>query len=181
MDIEEILRGEARDEILRIARYCQNLAGNRPMARRSELSLHDMLWVLPHAFLIEVLADEDDYQFTLYGDQMRRMYGADFTGLKLSTVGNENLRNLLRATYNAVVATQTPQYLRGKYEWPTQEIGIERLLIPLADDKDRLATILGVVYADIPDAELARFAGVGPALFIPEYQSQRQEKRRAAG
>jgi hypothetical protein len=119
--------------------------------------------------LVDVLRDEDDYYFSLFGDLMKKMYGADFTNLRLSSVGNANLRNLLRATYNAVVATQTPLYLRGKYCWPTQEIDVERLLVPLADDNDRLVSILGVVYTDVPEEHLVQFAGNGPALFIPSH------------
>ena len=167
MDIENLKKNGARPELIRVAEYCKHLAGSRVMPRLRQLSLTDMLWVLEHIFLVDVLRDEDDYRFSLFGNHVRKIYGTDFSGKLLSSVNNANSRNLFRATYNAVVATQTALYLRGKYCWPTQEIDVERLLIPLADDNGHLSTILGVLYADIPEEALTQYPENGPAFFIP--------------
>lgn len=169
VNIENIKQEGARAELVRVAEYCKGLAGEHGMPRRQALSLYDMLWVLPHCFLIDVVSDEPDYLFRFMGSIMSRMYGADFTGLRLSGVGNANMRNLLRATYNAALATQTPLYLRGKYTWPAQEIDVERLLVPLADERGHHASVLGVVFTDAPEDQLDRLAGFGPALFVPSH------------
>ncbi len=179
MHFDDLVESGGRPELIRMAEYCDRLAGSRTMPRCRDISLCEVLWALGHIFLVDVLRDEDDYLFTLFGDAMKKMYGADFTGLRLGTVGNANLRNLLRATYNAVVATQTPLYLRGKYCWPTQEIDVERLLIPLADDRGHMVTILGVVYTNVPDEFLLQFAGNGPALFVPSDRKKRDKAHSA--
>jgi hypothetical protein len=175
MDFTKLLEDGTHPGLVRFAHHCDNLAGGRRMPFRRDFHMSDVPWMMGHIFLADVLGEKNDYFFSVSGELMKSMYGADFQNRRLSEVGDADRRNILRATYNAVVATETPLYLRGRYVWPDRSICIERLLVPLSDDYGHLSTILGAVFADVPDEMLILFTGEGPARFVPDPVAGRRE------
>ncbi len=168
MDFSKLDENIAHPDLVRFAKYCDTLAGDQRMPNRQSLRLSKVPWMAGHIFLVDVLREEGDYYFSLFGILMTKMYGTDFTGQRLSAVGNAELDNAIRTTYDTVVATQAPLYWRGKYRWASQEIKVERLLVPLSDDSGCLSTILGAVCTNVPMDVIALFAGEGPALLVPD-------------
>ncbi|MBU6299240.1 MAG: PAS domain-containing protein [Alphaproteobacteria bacterium] len=167
MDSRELVERGAHCSLVKLAAHCERLAGGRDMPYRRDFRASQVPWVFESLFLLDVLHDENDYYFRLTGGLMEKAYGATLTGQRLSAIAGAGLQESLRASYDTVVATRAPLYVRGKYRWPNREMEVERLLIPLADADGRLSTILGAVHAPVSADLLVLLAGVGPATFVP--------------
>lgn len=154
--------------IIRFAQYCIDLAGDDPLPRRSQFRPTRVSSIMGYLFLIDVLADDNDYFFSLFGTHMSILYGEDLTGKRLSQIGDANLQGFLRSTYDRVVATRKPLYLRGRYAWDDRSVDIERLLMPMTDDNGKLTTIFGVAIPDVPAETLLVFAGQGAAKLVTD-------------
>lgn len=149
-----------------LAEYCVDLAGEFELPRRNRFRPTRVSSIITYLFLIDVLEDEDDYLFHLSGSNLTLLYGEDFTGKRLSEVADSRVRAALRETYDRVVATRQPYYLRGRYEWPEMSIEIERLLVPMTDDAGAVTTILGVAIPNVSSDVLLVFAGRGAAQLV---------------
>lgn len=163
MNFEPLFETNIHPGIARMAQYCSDLSRKRDMPRRSEFRPSNVRSLLGYMFLIDVLPDEDDYHFSLFGIHMSVLYGLDLTDKRLSQVGDDQLQRFLRKTYDKVVATRSYQYLRGRYVWPDRSVDIERLLVPMTNDDGQLTTILGLTIPNTPTDTLLVFAGVGAA------------------
>lgn len=168
MDFGRLFEDKVHPDLVHLARYCQSLAGDREMPRRQDFRPSQAPSILEGLFLVDVLPGENDYYFSLFGAQISMMYGFDMTKRRLSTLEVADVREAVRKTYDEIVKIRRPVYLRGKYTWPGQELPVERLLIPLADDEGRLATILGAVHTDAPSDQMFLYTGLGPALLVAE-------------
>lgn len=134
------------------------------MPRRRDFRPASVRSILGYIFLIDVLPEESDYRFSLFGEHMAILFGANLTNKRLSEVGDETLRGHLGRTYDAVVASKSFQYLRGRYTWPDRSVEIERLLVPMADDAGNLTTIFGLTIPHVADGTLVLCAGEGAAV-----------------
>lgn len=166
MDFSALFARNIHPDIAWLARYHLHLAGNDPLPRRSRFRPPYAPTVLGYVFLIDVLPEDNDYYFSLFGERIAVLYGTDLGHRRLSEIGDAMLRTSLRTTYDRVVATHLPLYMRGRYAWPDRSIPIERLLVPMADDDGRLSAICGISVPHVPDEELEFRAGHGPAQLV---------------
>jgi hypothetical protein len=158
--------------ISELALYCAELSGEGTLPRRSLFRPKRVAPVITYLFLMDVLHEEGDYRFSLFGSNMAILYGADLTGKRLSEFGDASKRAELRETYDHVVTSGKPLYIRGRYEWPEMAIGIERLLVPMTDDTGQVTSILGLAIPNVSQDALLFFAGHGAArLVIDEVMS----------
>jgi hypothetical protein len=162
MNFEPLFERQIHPGIARAAQYFQDIAADRELPRRHDFRPTSVRSILGYIFLIEVLPG--DYRFSLFGEHMSMLYGADLTNKRLSEIGGEELRGYLRKTYDAVVTARSFQYLRGRYAWPDWSVPIERLLVPMADDTAKLTTIFGLTIPDIPSDTLAINVRDGAAM-----------------
>ncbi len=178
MDTAKLTEGFAHLELLRFAKHCKELAGDREMLRLRDFHPTDVLWILGSLYVIEVLSDEADYRFKIFGSMMTAIYGMDFTGWRLSElpdhVLHREMRAYLHAIYDATVARRAPLLLRGKLRWNNTDIDTERLMIPLAEDDGHLSTILVAVHSNIPVGLPAAFRETGAPGLMPRELSDQQ-------
>lgn len=152
-----------------LARYVQDLAGADDMARRSQIEIDRLGVITNYFFVVETVPRNDDYRFTYWGSRMTTLIGFDLTGKCLSDVDEPEVRASVHRTYDRVVETERPLFMRALYAWPGRKyVPIQRLLIPLAGDDGRLSAICGVSVPDIADADLEVFAGCGAARLVSE-------------
>jgi len=152
-----------------LARYAQELAGDAPMPPRRRFNPDDLGAIRNYIYMIEVLRPENDYFFSMSGCRMRILFGMDLAGTRLSDLGDFELRQALCKTYDCVVATAKPQFMRAEYIWPMRKfVPIERLLVPLADDDGQVCAICGISVPEIADIDLEMYAGHGPAMLVRE-------------
>ena len=168
MDFTKIYKRSARADILRLARYCDALAGTRPMPHRQDFRPTDVTWLLGYIYLIDVLDGGADYCFRLFGTFWEKMYGADLTGQRLSEIEMGGHLDVLRGDYDKVVSTRAPLFHPGKLVWPNQKsIKYERLLIPFSGDDGQVSLILAAVGCDVALGELVLHKGKGlPRLIL---------------
>lgn len=176
MDFEPLYEKQIHPNIARVAQYCQDLAGDKTFPNRRDFRPSAVRSIIGYVFLIDILPEDDDYYFSLFGVHMATLYGMDLSKKRLSKIGDENVRGFLRKTYDTVAASRSFQYLRGRYTWPTRSVEIERLLVPMADDEGRLTTILGVTLPASATDTLLVFAGVGAAQLEIDEEIQARRK-----
>jgi hypothetical protein len=149
--------------------YIQELAGDADMPRRSQLDLSRLGLITHYLYLVDVLQQEDDYRFSFWGSRMTILFGNDLHGRRLSDIADLDVRDSVRQTYDHVVETGEPLFMRAEYAWPGGKyVPIERLLLPMATDDGQLGAICGVSVPDIADADLEMYAGYGPARLLNE-------------
>lgn len=171
MDFSKLTEGSVHPDLLRFAKYCDELAGDREMPHRHDFNPIDVRWILGSLYVVEVLSAESDYRFKLVGSVVTAIYGKDITGWRLSEIPDSsihpNMREYLHNNYDAVVTSWAPLFLRGKVLWKKAEINTERLMVPLAEDDGFLSQILVAVHCNIPEDLLAVFRGTGVPNLIP--------------
>jgi hypothetical protein len=167
MDFGTLFEHSPHPHIAQLASYCNELAGDSAMPNRNDFRPGRVSQLLGCVFLVEVIATENDYFFELCGSYMQIAFGADLSKKRLSTLRDEKLRTALQKTYDCVVQTGKPLYLRGLYQWPGKSVNIERLLVPMSDHFGNLTTILGAVVPDVDIDSLILYTGVGPAQLVP--------------
>ncbi len=152
MNLEPLFQQQIHPGIARAAQHFLDISQGRELPRRSDFRPTKVRSILRNVFLVEVLPG--DYRFSLFGEHMSMLCGANQTNKHLSELGDEKLRGVLFKCYDAVVAARSFQYLRGRYVWPDRSIRIERLLVPMADDAGKLSSIFGVTIPHVSEGTL---------------------------
>jgi hypothetical protein len=168
LEFPDLVRVSAHPDLVRLARHCAAMAGERNMPQRRSLDPQEVVWLLGRIFLLDVLEGGADYRYRLFGSAMAMVYGEDLTGRRLSELGRDGFESAMRADYDAVVATRAPLFRRGDLLWPGKEyVGVERLLVPLSDDDRTVSMILGAAcygHTGHPPVELR---SKGRPRFVP--------------
>lgn len=156
-------------DLVRLARYCETLGRGVPLPRWRDFRPGDVSFLLGRLFVVDVLNDGADYFFRLCGGYLAEIYGVDVAAHRVGDLPPGPLTDTIRRNYDQVVATQRPLCEHGAFHWPMDHrIGVERLLIPFADDLGRLHTILGGVQCDVPLDVLVLYRGKGAGEYVPE-------------
>lgn len=169
MNFGNLFARNIRPEITGLARYALELAGDNDLPRRSLFDPQQIWAISDYTYLIDVLRDQNDYYCSMWGGRMNVLFGYGLLGKHLSELEDPDLRMALCKTYNRVVETQKPLFMRARYSWAGRKsIAIERLLIPMADDHGELNSICGISIPEVADIDLEMYAGHGPARLIGE-------------
>lgn len=153
-------------EIAGLAHYASELAGDAALPRRSLFDPARIPGILDYVYMADIL--EDDYFFSFFGERMPVLYGADLGGTRLSEMEDPALRHSLRKTYDCVVQTELPLFMRGYYIWSHRSVPIERLLIPMTSDEGVLSAICGISVPEVAHVDLEMYTGHGPARLVGE-------------
>ena len=108
--------------------------------------------VWPRLFMVDILEGQNEYRLRLLGTYLVEAYGRDFTGARFV---DSEIPNVTRSqTYRLLgdlVATQKPQHYLGptEFRFITDYAICEQILLPLVDDKGRIAHVVGAI--DFPD------------------------------
>lgn len=169
MNFGNLFARNIRPEITGLARYALDLAGDNPLPLRSAFDPRRIWAINDYVYLIDVLRDENDYYCSLWGGRMNALFGFSLLGMRLSEMEDPDLRKALCKTYDRVVESEKPLFMRARYAWPERkQIAIERLLIPMAADDGILNTICGISIPEVADVDIEMYAGHGPAKLIGE-------------
>lgn len=158
-------------DLVHLARYCETLRRGHDLPRWHDFRPGDVSYMLGRLFVVDVLDGGADYFFRLCGVYLSEIYGVDIAAHRVSELPPGAFSDTVRRNYDQVVSSQRPLCERGEFRWSAeQRIGVERLLIPFADDQGRLHTILGGVQCDVPLDILVLFRGKGEGLFLPHVE-----------
>jgi hypothetical protein len=146
--------------------YWLRLKGDRSRPRKREFDPVDLPpRVLPRLLLIEFMEGAGNYRLRLMGTYLRDTYGREFTWCRL--VDDEMPGVTKSTTYEllgVMARTGEPQYSLGptKFHFFDTYSLVEQVLLPLADDNERLAFAIGAV--DYPDMR----KGIGASSLVPQ-------------
>ena len=169
MKFGNLFARQIHPETAGLARYIEELAQNEDMPRLSQLNLRRLGVITQYLYLVDVLRQENNYRFSFWGSRMTILIGYDLREKCLSDVVDPEIRQSVWRTYDRVVETRKPSFMRAEYAWPGGKyLPIERLLVPMASDDGVLSAICGISVPDIADVDLEMYAGYGPARLISE-------------
>lgn len=162
MDFTPLLARQVHPAVAAVAGHCHEISAGREMPRRQDFRPAPVRDHIGYLFLANVLAEEHDYYYSLGGAHIAQLYGQSLANMRLSEVAKPVAAKLFQ-TYDAVVASRTFQYVRGRCTWPDRSVDIERLLVPMTGREGELDTILGLVVPNVPTDMLVLYTGMGTA------------------
>jgi hypothetical protein len=127
--------------------YWQRKKGTRIAPSRGELWPEDIVNLLPHIMLIDVVEPERRLRYRLIGTELDHLFGTGMTGQYLDETDFNGLRPLVVADYLNVVDAGEPSWTRWKFiTGQGRRLEYERIALPLAFDGARVDMLLvGIV------------------------------------
>jgi hypothetical protein len=100
-------------------------------------------------FLVEAIPEDNDFRYTLIGTKITQHVGVDNTGKRISEVFGPAGLDL----YRTVRDECRPIRVHGTVDWRRQEYkAYETLILPLADDGQRVNRFIGAMVFQLPRA-----------------------------
>jgi hypothetical protein len=169
MNFGNLFARNIRPEITGLARYAQELAGDNEMPRRSEFDPSRIWAICDYVYVFDYLRDQNDYRGSYSGARMPTLFGYELMGVLLSEFPDPELGMALRRSYDRVVETKKPLFMRARYAWPGKKsVSIERLVMPMAADDGEINAICGISIPEVADVDIEMYTGQGPARLISE-------------
>lgn len=135
-------------------RYWERKRTGSILPGRSDIHPEDVVRLLPHIGLIDVLAN-NQYRYRLIGTEMVSLFQKDFTGMKVTEAKKGQYGEVLTSLYADAVTRQCAIYSRSMFLLRGDvSINVSRLILPLSHDKKTVDMIL---FSTIPiwDEDLA--------------------------
>ncbi len=128
--------------------HWDRLRGMRAMPARRELDPADMVPLLPHVVLTDVVSlDPPSFRYRLIGTAIQRRVAHDLTGRSLEDIPHQGPGSLIWELRSRCALTGRPVLPSDHvYLGPLPGIGgVREIQLPLSDDGMRVDTILTVV------------------------------------
>ncbi len=126
--------------------YWQRQRGTRLMPARADIDPMAIPRLLPHVYLIDVIAAPRDYRFRLIGSAIAARYGEDNTGRRIGEVFSEPSLSLARRIFGTVVEERRPVRAGGPVVWRNDEhVTFECVYLPLSEDGRAVNMIFGAL------------------------------------
>lgn len=157
---------DASEDLVRLARHCAELAGDKALADWHQFHPKNVPWMLGRLYVIEVLDGGADFFFRLSGVLMKEIYGTELENVRLSQLNNGAMRDALKTNYHKIVVTGEPVFQKAVLRWRVGfDIHVQRLLIPFTGPGGGVHTILGGIFSDVPDDMLVLYRDNAPVNF----------------
>lgn len=167
MDFAPLLTRPLHPAIAAAARHCHEISAGLELPRKQDFRPTLLRDYIGYLFVVNVIAGEHDYYYSLGGAHMALLYGADLTNNRLSEVDPQVSKSFFE-TYDAVVASRSFLYVRGRCNWPDRSVEVERLLVPMTGKDGTLDTIIGLAVPNVPTDMLMLYTGIGTAVLSIE-------------
>ena len=123
--------------------YWNELRGNRPAPKRSEIEPRDIKQILPHVFILE-RSDRWTYRFRLAGTGLCNVYGMEFRRHNMAALWQDDSQQEILKLLNDV----TGMGMIGRVEYTAEtpdnrQVSMEMVLLPLAQDNGAVTRVLG--------------------------------------
>jgi hypothetical protein len=148
----------ASERLARLLAYWHRIAADGSVPARGNLDPTKIGFILARVMLVQVRREPLDFYFRLIGTETEDAGQRGYQGKMLSQVEPPAYREMVRADYEAVLATGLPACHRiamwaGEVDHPA---GYERVILPFADAAGAIAFLL--VGADWPDGATPEIA-----------------------
>lgn len=127
--------------------YWDNLRGNRPCPSRADVDPLDIPALLEYVSLADVRSTEPHFVYRLLGTTVVRLLGKDLTGAAVGTGVKASEFDHVMQRYETVASGIQPLYHGNVLQEETNDFTkVERLMLPLSDDRKSANMILSLVY-----------------------------------
>lgn len=128
--------------------YWNGKRAGRDMPARGDIEPSEIVPLLPHVMLVDVVHAPLDFSFRLVGTEVVHRYGREFTGRRLLDLDLDHVKQQVFDEYSLSVERGKPEYFVDDYVMHDGRVmHFERLLMPLSDDGDRVNMLFGVQVA----------------------------------
>lgn len=136
------------DPLLReIHAYWQGKRGSRRMPSRRQIDPAELLRLLPHLQISEVVDAGGSFRYRLAGTAIARAIGQDITGRAVEDVTSGSYRDYINGLFRSVCRERAPLFAQSPLACLTRTNYrfARRLLLPLSDDDSAVSQILSLV------------------------------------
>jgi hypothetical protein len=142
--LETVLPDSADAGIRWMLDYWTDKRGSRQLPRRSDIDPVDFFKMLPLVYIVEGTGLEGLF-VKLAGTAYRNLYGFEITGRRIVELIPSNSGMQALNDYRTCLDEERPVYREGEMTWRQRNAPVlyQRLLLPLADDSDRMRFMLG--------------------------------------
>lgn len=125
--------------------------GERLMPARADIDPLEIVSILPHVVLIDVLRDARpgwplDFRYRVMGTTVDAHMSRRFTGVKMSDVPHQQPDSQLFRNFAHVVKTREPQFNRVPYVGPHKDfLSVVDLVMPLSTDGETVDMLMSIV------------------------------------
>jgi hypothetical protein len=118
--------------------YWRRQVGDRAAPRRADFDVLHVPTLMPHAIVLDVLADPRDFRYRLVGTVQRNMSSRDYTGMKMSEIDGRGPDSAIWSILDSVRASREPAFHSISYVGPKKDhMKLNDLFLPwLGDDGD---------------------------------------------
>lgn len=143
--------------------YWNDLRGDRPAPRRSEIEPRDLKKILPHVFILE-RNDRWTYRFRLAGTGLCATYGMEFRRHNMAALWQDESQQQVLELLNDVTGTGAIGSIEYTAETPdNRQVSMEMILLPLAQDNGAVTRVLGAAVA------VDEFPWIGDHMLIRQW------------
>ena len=126
--------------------YWNEKRGRRSMPARADLDPMEMIPILPHVILIDVLRDPLDFRYRLIGTLVEDHMSAPYTGRRFSEFEGQREGSRIWTCSERVISEKQPVRSDIPYIGPMREFTtIEDIMMPLSSDGEAVDVIFIVV------------------------------------
>lgn len=142
LDLREI----TDPRLLRGLAYWDRVRGDRVMPSRRDIRPREILALLPHVFLADILADPLRFRIRLAGTEVVNRFGEELTGKMLDEIDLGDRTASIVDSYAATVADRAPTLTIEEFQRRDGRLmHYRRLLCPLSTDGRKVDMLFGVM------------------------------------
>jgi hypothetical protein len=124
--------------------YWLKKKGERRAPTRADIDPSEIVPLLPHVGLVDVVRDPLRFRFRLVGTAIAAGYGRDITGSFLDEVDLDRHEQEIIAEYARVIETWEPACARWEYvRRDGRYVAYERMVLPLSSDGKTVDMLFG--------------------------------------
>lgn len=169
MDFREVDQSTVHPNLIRFARYCENLAAGDDMPPARLFEVRDAPWLFGFIAVADVLGSGADYRYSFAGDFWRVMLNYRMDGVRLSELEECGRFPNVRSNYDAALRYRAPRYRSARMTWPDGKyFRYERLVTPFSDEEGGVGCLVIAAQCDRSMQDLMTYRGAGEAKLTLE-------------
>lgn len=127
-------------------RYWDSKRAGRAMPARADIEPSEIMPLLPHVVLLDVLEDPLDFRYRLMGTAIEANLSQRYTGLKMSEIAHQRPPSRLWSNFQTVVVSRQPLITQVPYTGPHKDfLAAQDLITPLSSDGSRVDMLFNLV------------------------------------
>lgn len=162
MDFRSVDKALVHPNLLRFARYCDELAGGAEMPSRKTFEVRNVPWLYGFVIVAEVIESGADYRYSYVGEFWKAILNYDTNNLRLSELEECGRFTNVRPNYTAAVQNRAARYRRAQITWRDgKHISYERLVMPFCNETGVVTELVVAAQCDRPLEEILAARGIG--------------------